>query len=759
LLGVSRQRLILLGGVLALSGGLIVFLVLRADDSGTRESHEPDSWGALQERIYRAGGPSPELALEAFALLIGPVPGVEVEEDVSLPPHMSGTGAVRLVLGFWESYTPPQRAAIERMLLQPLERSPWRVRSADSVDPDGKGLHVPNGAKTASVGVRTLVARRTQPSQGDGPALAQDTAPTDRAIRARLREVQEHTRTVLADLRRLLGPLRHRVEWVLSTARLRRSFGWRRSTESWAQPVRRGGGAWVLAHRRGADWTCLIGLGSPDFWEADRELLSTLAHELFHCYQWEVAWDLVLTGPSWLLEGSAEWVGEAYVSGSNLSRQRWSDYQMVRRPLFARSYDAIGFFAQMTEAGFSTWDELIPMLRTGSGDRAFARVSSDIRGQDLLDTWPMSIANNPELGPEWVLKGPGAGHLGGRGFDSPDHQAGGTARFRARRGEQRLVHVWLTDLVDATHPADVITVDVTGNGGLLFGEGNTVHRFGGRFSAVYCWKGSCACPDGSRPPGVRPHPALAGDEIWRFALTGTLQPARAVITGSSLQELCPEESTSANFESCFGRWRLVRLDRPASGNLPAGRSATATVSGGTGTQLTISPPTRQSALYVGSATVDFTDTEPLTIVSREREKSDSRVWTRNTVYKARATGVARGVDIGVGPEARSIHFSPIVPTLASGREVTGHWETKLRWVELVDVGDHWERTGGGGRKQESGGVDKLFPAPSPYPAGPVRYTCEGRSLTLESPSYGPCLFCLRWMFTRADEVGVNLARP
>jgi hypothetical protein len=741
----ARQRLVILVCVLLLVVGLIVFLALRDGEDDSDEPPGPNSWTALQERIYRAGGPTPELALEAFATIFGPLPGVEVG-DVRLPPHMSGTGAVRLVQGFSDSFTPAQRAAIRRVLFEPLNRSPWRVSRPQTVPRDARSVHVPNRARSAPGGARPRLVARVGGTRKPGPKFALNRSPGDGnvVLAQSLRELRARGQTVMANLAGLLRrPLRHPVVWFSPDPELDRRFGFG-AADSWAALGRRVNGAWLPAGTE--DGWCVIKIGAHPMREGGPELESVMAHELFHCYEYEVNRHLTDRGPSWLTEGSAEWVGESYAGplGSNLSRVSWADYNSTRS-LFARSYDAIGFYAHMAQVGIDPWKRLIPMLRMGSSASAFSRAAAGDDGRYLLDTWPMSWSNLRDFGREWVLDGPGAGDPGSKPFHLVDTGAGGRVRVQAGRGEQRLWGIDVAAIRAADPEADLIlTVDVTGYGALRWGpaEANT-DRFGGRFSATYCLAGTCTCPGGG-PPGLRRGPFR--ENWWPLPLTGTLEPAQAIIAARSLDEVC-SESPSAGFDSCLGRWRLVRLAHPRHVNLSRGLSATATVSGGTGTELTISPPRRQRPPYIGSARVDFTDTRPLNIVSREREEFPGRSFTRSSFYRGSATGVAH-VDIWqTGEGTSTIQFSPIVPTHASGRRVSGHWETRTRWVEVVDLGDHLERDSGGGRN-EGGGPHKLFPAPSPYPVGAVRYTCKERSLTLKQPRYEPCLGCLRWEFTR-----------
>jgi hypothetical protein len=121
--------------------------------------------------------------------------------------------------------------------------------------------------------------------------------------------------------------------------------------------------------------------------------MATLTHELWHCYEAQImgvgaftnasnAHPLNVNGASWLIEGSAEWVGECSVGdcgtqGSFISGQWWDQYlSNPQTPLFQRGYDAIGFYAHMQESGISPFERLPAMLTAGSDASAFARLKS-----------------------------------------------------------------------------------------------------------------------------------------------------------------------------------------------------------------------------------------------------------------------------------------------------------------------------------------------------------------------------------------------
>jgi hypothetical protein len=105
--------------------------------------------------------------------------------------------------------------------------------------------------------------------------------------------------------------------------------------------------------------------------------------------------------PRWLIEGEAEWVG-ATLAPTELPA--WDSYlKDIDTSLFSRSYDAIGFYAHMTDSGEDTWHLLDPMLRAGSSPAAYGVAANN----EVRLTWASSLARVSGLGKGWQTAGPG----------------------------------------------------------------------------------------------------------------------------------------------------------------------------------------------------------------------------------------------------------------------------------------------------------------------------------------------------------------
>ena len=107
----------------------------------------------------------------------------------------------------------------------------------------------------------------------------------------------------------------------------------------------------------GAYTGCFLHL-YPATFEAGSDVVTTLAHEMVHCFQAalvpnETAW---WVAPGWVIEGSAEWASSTLVGPDKLEGDLWPRYLgSPSTPLFKRAYDAIGFYAHLEETGHSPW--------------------------------------------------------------------------------------------------------------------------------------------------------------------------------------------------------------------------------------------------------------------------------------------------------------------------------------------------------------------------------------------------------------------
>mgnify|MGYP001571002866 FL=1 len=94
----------------------------------------------------------------------------------------------------------------------------------------------------------------------------------------------------------------------------------------------------------------------------EERLTTTIAHEMFHCFQYASPDDSDNV-PDWIIEGQAQWVG-ARIGGPDedvhQTIEQW--FRGSTASLFARSYDAIGFYFAIEQAGVNPWTVMLDML-------------------------------------------------------------------------------------------------------------------------------------------------------------------------------------------------------------------------------------------------------------------------------------------------------------------------------------------------------------------------------------------------------------
>ncbi len=282
---------------------------------------------------------------------------------------------------------------------------------------------------------------------------------------------------------------------------------------------------------------CVVHLYPPTF-ASGESAVTTLAHEIIHCFQYNVypSLEALMAAPKWVVEGSAEWAGGT-LAPQAAPNEWWDDYlTQPQKDLRTRTYDAIGFYAHLDESGQSPWAVFRAMwLATGS-EAAFA--ASGAQGDAFLDTWSASLARTPNLGDAWDTTGPNITDDRAPQIDltvPEDAQVAVSAAPYTNR-------VYLLDVA-----ADIVSLGISGHGRL--GDGSVDDTELG--SATYCTRTlGCACPNGGGPP--EPPPLARSGAL--LALTGGREGTIGTITASSLDNYCTPTGSGASWH----------LDSPAN---------------------------------------------------------------------------------------------------------------------------------------------------------------------------------------------------
>ena len=257
-----------------------------------------------------------------------------------------------------------------------------------------------------------------------------------------------------------------------------------------------------------------------------------MAHEMYHCFQYSLIGAPVSASarPAWIIEGQAEWVGEALMGPSTLGRDWWGKY--LRTPgtgLFTRTYDAVGFYEHLGEEGIDPWAAMDPMLQAvGSSTDAFKAAGA--AADPFLDTWASGLFRDPAIGTEWNVTGR---------WTTSERQP--PADLSVAAGQAVPLAAPAMGAADdrVASSADIVEIKAPGH--------VRIHATGvdqvGADDLFLCLKGTgCECPDGGSYDGPPLKDATAPISI---ALTGAFEGAAGTVVGHGLEEYCQPDSGPA----------------------------------------------------------------------------------------------------------------------------------------------------------------------------------------------------------------------
>ncbi|WP_058041973.1 hypothetical protein [Streptomyces roseifaciens] len=422
-------------GIIAVSvvvvGALVAALivVLAGGDSEERAKDRPTAWNMLLRRSTNEGV-TKQLALDAYATMIGPIPGGRAVEAPDLGTT-SSSPAVRWLGGYWADLSSAQRATVRTQVF-------------------GAG----NGAAGSARG------------RAAGPVAA----PPDPLRPELVRLVNR----VAAGMAARYSDDTYTLKFLPLTVSTSDDV-YTRVPDAWAT---------ASASRdtdEGEDLTASADAESCKikFWRPfleryrslprprqDKQILTAVAHELYHCHQYLVA-GADRDRQSWISEGSATWAALKYAYGEAAETEGsgwWEAYFDPMPPkesklLFKRSYDALGFYAQMEETlGFAPWPRIDQMLKL-SNIPAF-RAASQVTTETFLADWARGFVGDRRAGPEWETIGPARGS-----YRPPP------PRMRAL-GQRMSTRIRNPEVVTARFrlgsSAEAVRVKVKGYGGLLW---------------------------------------------------------------------------------------------------------------------------------------------------------------------------------------------------------------------------------------------------------------------------------------------------
>lgn len=263
-----------------------------------------------------------------------------------------------------------------------------------------------------------------------------------------------------------------------------------------------------------------------------------LAHEVFHCFQGEVMPLPIFNSGrfAWIVEGQADWVAESVLASpagegeDRIGRSGWKGYLLhPETPLFARSYDAIGFYAHLAESGGDPWRVFKAMLQAPTDRVAYAAA---VAGTDhFLDSWASGYFRGlgAATGRDWDTTGPGI-PLAGTVHAEP-------LRISLANGQVAPVSAapFANGIYTLLSGADIVRIDAAG--GARLSDGNLDRVLQGQVD--FCTRaGGCSCPPGSAYQGPPLTPLASRADL---ALTGGPDGTKVALTGRSLDDFCAKK--------------------------------------------------------------------------------------------------------------------------------------------------------------------------------------------------------------------------
>ena len=456
---------------------------------------------------------SKDTALAAFAAAFGPLPDVPVPP--ADPTYHSGSAALQMVVAKWSELTDAQRQAIRGYLGDP---------ASDVVPAAYHGG----------------VAETYQ-------ALAQQAAT----------DISAHLgRPLGMPIKVYLSPDENQSDWA------------------WAS------GQWNPVPPEPLPHECVVSIPPSTVNDPSRapNMRWLITHELFHCFQHSlVDYKTAMAIPKWIGEGEADWVAEAITGGVGEPTQiHWDGYiALPDKKLYARAYDAVGFFAQLAQTGIDPWTVLDATYKAGAtkgNDAAFE--ASGANTPTFTDRWGSSWYRDGLSNASWAMSnGYGIPGIGRR--PTPGQISlvdGGSASISADPLTATISNVNTTAFITRIEvPTGTARVGERRAGGL-----DKVIR-GSTLDLCTSASGDCTCPQGTT--ALSSTPQVAPQDL-RLAATGEEHTTTIVdLRGISMAEWCtPKSSCEVNCGGSNGDPHLrtvdgVRYDLQSAGEYVLLRSA------------------------------------------------------------------------------------------------------------------------------------------------------------------------------------------
>ena len=462
----SAPKRLTRAGTAAAAKAYATVLAARMDSALSRTA-----WDRAMDGIREDGSVRPGTAIKAFAIAYGSIPGAKRPARRAGAPA-DGTLAAQLVARSWDDLTSAQRRAIERKLGTPHTGAAKAVAHASQDDTPDPALQAAADQYAAFYSARMGI-----------PAPVIDVYTT-------AEEIVGDDGTMAAGE---------------------------------ALPEDDAGG-WS-----GPPVSCRIRISPTGQQASANALADTVAHEVFHCFQFTRA-DWTVLSP-WILEGMAAWAASV-AAGTEPENVMYAYAPYLEAPdqhLFTRDYDGIGFWGWAEQAGGADqlWSRLPAILTDATSANAFAAAGGADPG--FLDGWASATFRYPKTGGAWNQVRP---------FPVPYTEQAPPATVVDADADLESVGYALRQYLVVEDPSKPL-VQVQRAAGHLR-AGTEQEDFGPVGQDWFCF-GDCTCPKGqaSTVPIHRP----VGQPLLSLGQTGGAAAGKGSVAYHALDAFCSEPGT------------------------------------------------------------------------------------------------------------------------------------------------------------------------------------------------------------------------
>lgn len=457
------------------------------------------AWGSELANLEPDGRRSRESALALFALAFGPLPGVP-----SGPAETGSIGsaspAVRAVRAAWDELTDEQRDAIDERL---------------APAPDSTLIEIPRTSSAVTAGL---------------PGAAAISRTAQEPVDPFERDLQQIGRQARQAAARYFGEMPDLPNGK-SALTIRQLNAPNEPFVSFFNPISGPGGVEqceIFVNARS-------GLGL-------RDIGRPLTLDVVHCFQsWRMGTEQGFDGsvPAWAWEGPAEYIMlEAWPTQED-DALYWATYLLLPDvPLFERSYDAVGYWAQAWEAGVDLSDAFVAVLSDVDNPERFALAGTATSA--FLDKWASEQVrwSRGDWGPDWGFLGPGMSTTRMHAPEQP--MSVGVGSLEAFSQEAYTNHLFAVGVT-----ADIVQIAASGRARI--GDGTRDEVIRGSVAFCVTDRGCGPCPDGSQPSiAVTP---LASASV--LAVSGGTDGTSGSVSGHALEEFCQPTPSPTDDAFCI----------------------------------------------------------------------------------------------------------------------------------------------------------------------------------------------------------------